>query len=115
MFCVLDDPVFVLNYPQEIYYVNDTNSAVLSCRVKSHPAATSISWDIPNPDGRYTFVTNTIEATSQYSIIERRLTISPVTAADFGNFTCTATNGVQTINITTILIIYCKFHCFNVP
>lgn len=104
----LDDPVFVLDYPKVIYYENDTETAVLSCRVKSHPPATLIVWESPTTDGRYSVAMNTIEVTSKYSVLEQTLTISPVTATDYGNFTCQATNGVKSINTTSTLIIHCE-------
>ena len=108
---LLDDPTFVLYYPTSSYYVNETESITLRCRIKSFPKPT-VWLNIPpgiTVDSRFQFQTTVIEDSLEYSIVERSLTISLAKLSDYGNYSCAGNNTIANISINTALIVNCKF------
>ena len=113
----LDDPTFVPEYPALKYYINETESVTLRCRIKSFPKPT-VWWEIPlgiTVGGRFQYQTTLIEDTPEYSIVERSLTISSAEIIDYGIYTCSGNNTFKNITKDSKLCVYCKFlfSCFN--
>lgn len=79
-----------------VYTVNHGNFVILECTVAANPDATSVQWyKIVNGNS----VTLDVPNVSKYSgstVANPSLTITGATAADEGNYICSATNSLGT-------------------
>jgi len=93
--------------PALYHYVNESDTIVLHCTVKSYPKPT-VTWEIPT-DARYSLSETVLVDTDAFAEVQREWTITNANQADAGNYTCSADSTMEQGNTTMFLIVYCEY------